>query len=235
VLVCGTAISRAADDAIAKGKDPAADLLELAAQDLEYGEGRYTIVGSDRAVTLFEVAAAMRDDTAEEPGALTGAGEFTPGEPNFPNGCHVCEVEIDRDTGAVDIVNYVVVDDFGRVINPLLLAGQIHGGIAQGAGQALMEQAVYDASGQLLSASFMDYCMPRASDLPMLDTSWREILCRTNPLGMKGAGEAGTIGAPAAVINAVVDSLAEFGVTHIDMPATPERVWRAITGSHPGR
>ena len=234
VLVCGTAISRAADDAIAKGKDLAADLLEVAAQDLEYGEGRYTIVGSDRSVTLFEVAAAYRAEAREGPGALTGAGEFTPGEANFPNGCHVCEVEVDRDTGAVEIVDYVVVDDFGRVINPLLLAGQIHGGIAQGAGQALWEHAVYDGAGQLLSASFMDYCMPRASDLPMLDTSWREILCRTNALGMKGAGEAGTIGAPAAVINAVVDSLAEFGVTHIDMPATPERVWRAITGA-PGR
>jgi carbon-monoxide dehydrogenase large subunit len=151
------------------------------------------------------------------------------GGPSWPNGCHVCEVEIDPDTGAVAIVRYTSIDDVGRVINPLIVAGQVHGGIAQAVGQALMEQVVYDAEGQLLTGSFMDYCIPRADDLPHIDTSTDESQpCRINPLGAKGVGELGTVGATPTVINAVLDALRPLGVKDIAMPATPERVWQAI-------
>jgi len=152
-----------------------------------------------------------------------------PANATFPNGCHVCEVEVDPETGGFKIVKYTVVDDFGRVLNPLLLEGQVHGGVAQGIGQAALEHTVYDEeSGQLLTASFMDYGMPRASDLPYFEIGWNEVLSPTNPLGAKGAGEAGSVGSPPAVINAIVDALSGDGVAHVDMPATPERVWRAI-------
>ena len=228
VLICGLAINAAADDAVEKGKDAAAALLEVAASDLEFSDGHYVVAGTDRSIDLFDVATAMADGTAGEARVLLGHGEFFPSATTFPNGCHICEVDIERETGAVEIANYVVVDDFGRVINPMLLAGQIHGGIAQGAGQALVEHTVYGDDGQLLTATFMDYGMPRASDLPTFKTSYREILCTTNPLGMKGAGEAGTIGAPPAVINAIVDALGPLGVGSFDMPATPHRVWQAI-------
>jgi carbon-monoxide dehydrogenase large subunit len=146
----------------------------------------------------------------------------------YPNGCHLAEVEIDVDTGHVDVVNYIVVDDFGTIVNPMMLAGQVHGGIAQGIGQALLETCVYDAAGQLMTGSFMDYCMPRADDLPGIAFSTNVVPCATNPLGVKGAGEAGAIGAPPAVVNAVIDALAARGVTHLDMPLTPEKVWRAL-------
>jgi carbon-monoxide dehydrogenase large subunit len=160
---------------------------------------------------------------------LYGGAVVAPSGATFPNGCHVCEVEIDPETGVTRLVSYSVVDDVGRVVNPLLLKGQIHGGIAQGAGQALCERIVYDAeSGQMISGSFMDYCMPRADHLPSFAVATNVTLCTHNPLGVKGCGEAGAIGAPAAVINAVVNALAPLGVTDIGMPATPERVWRAI-------
>ena len=147
----------------------------------------------------------------------------------YPNGCHVCELEVDPETGVVEVQRYVIADDFGRLVNPLLVAGQVHGGTAQGLGQALLEHTVYDReSGQLLSGSLMDYCLPRADDLPEIDLHLFEVPCTTNPLGVKGAGEAGAIGAPPAIINALVDALRPLGVTHIDMPATPERVWQAI-------
>ena len=149
----------------------------------------------------------------------------------YPNGCHVCEVEIDSDTGALEIISYTLVDDFGKVINPLLLAGQIHGGIAQGAGQALMEVAAYDEIGQLVTGSFMDYAMPRAQDFPMFDVNYNEIPCTTNALGIKGAGEAGSVGAPPAIVNAIVDALSDYGVTHIEMPVTAQRVWEIIHGA----
>ena len=149
----------------------------------------------------------------------------------FANGCHVCEVEVDIETGGVEVVGYSVVDDIGSVLNPLLAGGQVHGGLAQGIGQALFEACVYDAdSGQLLSGSFMDYCMPRADDLPAFSVTFEGVPCTTNPLGAKGVGEAGVTGAPPAVVGAVVDALSEFGVRHIDMPLTPEKVWRAIRG-----
>ena len=226
MLVGGMAVQRSADDAIEKGRAMAADILEVAASDLEYRDGAYWVAGTDRTVDIFDVARAIRTSSGQ---ALIARGEFSPTAASFPNGCHICEVEIDRETGRVEIVAYTVVDDFGRVVNPLLLSGQVHGGIVQGAGQAFIENTVYDPeSGQLLTGTFMDYGMPRASDFLMFETHYNEILCTTNPLGVKGAGEAGTIGATPAVTSAIVDALGEFGITHLDMPATPERVWRVV-------
>jgi carbon-monoxide dehydrogenase large subunit len=231
VPVGGAATRRAAEAAVEAGRRLAADLLEAAEPDLEFADGRYRVVGTDRGVGLAEVAAA-----ASGGGGIEGEGTFQPAAHTYPNGCHVCEVEVDAATGVPSIVRYTVVDDFGKVLNPLLLAGQVHGGVAQGIGQALLEEAVYDAgSGQLITGSFLDYAMPRAEGTPAVDLSTVAIPCRTNPLGMKGAGEAGAIGAPPAVINAVVDALAEFEVRHVDMPASPERIWRLIGGALPRR
>ena len=228
-VIGGMAVNHAAKDVIDKGKAAASDLLEVAAGDLHYAEGEYVVVGTDRNVSLFDVAAAFRTKTGDA--RLEGAGEWLPDVPTFPNGCHICEVEIDPETGALDIVAYTVVDDFGRVVNPMILAGQVHGGIAQGLGQALMEGAVYEeGSGQLLTGSFMDYGLPRADLFPTITSKWNEIPCPSNPLGIKGAGEAGTVGATPALINAILNALSELGVTHIDMPATPERLWQAIHG-----
>ncbi|MGQ0655089.1 MAG: xanthine dehydrogenase family protein molybdopterin-binding subunit [Betaproteobacteria bacterium] len=211
----GVAALNAADEVVKKGKVLAAAKLEAAAGDIEYADGEFRIAGTDRKVSLFEL------------GAIEASETHAPAEYTYPNGCHICEVEVERESGAVRIVRYTVVDDFGRAINPKLLEGQVHGGTVQGIGQALLEHAVYDpSSGQLLSGSFMDYAMPRAADLPSLDSDFRHVPCVTNPLGVKGAGEAGAVGAPAAVINALVDAL---GVPHVDMPATPEKVWRAAT------
>ena len=163
-----------------------------------------------------------------EPG-FAESGHFTPPAATFPNGCHVCEVEIEPETGQVDIVRYLVVDDFGTVVNPLLLEGQVQGGIAQGVGQAMLEHCVFDPqTGQLVTGSLTDYCLPRADDLPAIEFAYNVVPCRTNPLGLKGAGEAGAIGAPPALVNAIVDALAPLGIEHIDMPVTPERLWRAI-------
>jgi carbon-monoxide dehydrogenase large subunit len=217
---------------IAKGKAFAAHMLETAAADIAFEEGRFQVVGTDRGVSIGEVAkfAYRPAGLPKELGVgLEGSGTFDPEPPSFPNGCHVCEVEVDAETGAVRIDRYSVADDVGRVINPLIVDGQIHGGLAQGIGQALTEQVAYDGQGgQMLSASFLDYAMPRADNLPDFAVTYNELLCKTNPLGVKGAGEAGTVGAPPAVINAILDALKPLGVSHIDMPATPERVWRAI-------
>ena len=221
----GGSVLAAADDAIEKARAPAADMLEAAASDLEFEGGGFRVVGTDRAVGLFSVAARMR----EKGEALGALGRFVTEAPTFPNGTHICEVEVDPETGAVGIVKFTVVDDFGNLVNPLLAAGQVHGGVVQGIGQALVEEAVYDPdSGQLLTGSFMDYAMPRAADVPMLDTDWNVVPCRTNPLGTKGAAEAGAIGAPPAVIAALTDALSGYGIDHIDMPATPAKVWAAI-------
>lgn len=229
IPVGGVAVVNASEKILEKAKLRAADLLEAAPADIEVEHGRFTIAGTDRSITFTEIA---RSSDAETPFDENAA--FMPSASTYPNGAHICEVEIDRDTGEVTIVNYTVVDDFGTVLNPLMVAGQVHGGIAQGVGQALYEHTVYDPeTGQLLSGSFMDYTMPRADNLPMVDFKYNEIPCRTNPLGIKGAGEAGCIGAPPAVINAVIDALAEFGVTHIDMPATPEKIWRLIARHAP--
>lgn len=231
VPIGGVAVTRAAEALIEKGKRLAAHLLEAAAADVEFAEGRFTIVGTDRSVGLQEVAAkahAGQVPDGETP-ELDGDGRFKPPAATFPNGTHIVELEVDPDTGGVTLERYIVVDDFGAVVNPLMLAGQVHGGIAQGAGQALIEEAAYDPeSGQLLTGSFMDYGMPRADLLPQIEFHLRNVPCTTNPLGIKGAGEAGAIGAPPAVINALIDALRPYGITHIDMPATPHKIWRAI-------
>jgi carbon-monoxide dehydrogenase large subunit len=238
-VVGGSALWLAADKVIAKGKRIAAHLLEAAETDLLFEEGRFRVTGTDRAVTIAQVARAAFQPAQLPPGLEPGlyeTGTFLPKQDTWPNGCHVCEVEIDPDTGSVALLGYLVVDDVGTVVNPLTLAGQIHGGVAQGVGQALMEEVVYDReSGQLLTASFMEYAMPRADTLPDLVIGSNPVPTALNPLGAKGAGEAGTVGALPAVMNAVIDALAPLGVRHLDMPATPERVWRAIQDARPSR
>ncbi len=227
----GAAVDVASLALIEKGKALAAHQLEAAAGDIEFAEGRYRVAGTDLSLTIQEVArrAAAGDVPEGEAPGLAADGRYKPPAATFPNGCHVVEVEIDPDTGATRIDRYTVVDDFGATVNPLLLAGQVHGGIAQGVGQALLEECRYDPeTGQLISGSFMDYAMPRADLLPDIRFETRNVPCRTNPLGIKGAGEAGTIGATPAVMNAVLDALADAGIDHLDMPATPHRIWQAL-------
>jgi carbon-monoxide dehydrogenase large subunit len=217
----GGAISQASDTILVQARKLAADELEVAEADLHFQDATFTILGTDRAVSLSTLV--------ERSGGLEAAETYNLNDGTFPNGGHVCEIEIDPETGCIEVVNYAVVDDFGYVLNPKLLEGQIHGGIAQGLGQAMMEHTLYDPlSGQLLSGSFMDYALPRADDLPFFDIATRDIPCTTNPMGVKGAGEAGAIGAPPALVNAAVDALAQLGVRHLDMPLTPVRVWTAI-------
>ncbi len=229
--VGGSALHEASLKIIDKGKQIAANLLEASAADIEYGDGEFRIVGTDRNVDLFDVAAAAKDPAKLPPGMEPGL-DYTqvqvPAGATFPNGCHIAEVEIDPDSGITTILRYTIVDDFGDVINPMLLEGQVHGGVVQGIGQALLEETVYDGEGQLLSGTFMDYAMPRADNLPNFSFKTRNVRCTANPLGIKGAGEAGAIGAPPALINAIVDALHHKGVRHIDMPATPSRVWSAL-------
>jgi aerobic carbon-monoxide dehydrogenase large subunit len=237
--VAATVVGRATGEIIDKGRKIAGFLLEVGEADLEFAEGRYRVAGTDREIGLFELAAAAagRADLPEElRGPLRGISDETLPVASFPYGAQICEVEVDAETGAVEIVGYVAIDDVGRAVNPLILHGQTHGGIAQGVGQALLEDAHYDpVSGQLLAASFMDYAMPRADDFPALVTALSEVPSPTNPLGVRSGGEGGTTPALAAVINAIVDALAELGVSHIEMPATPERVWRAIRAAGKGR
>ena len=232
IPVGGASLVQAADKLIAKGRRIAAHLFEAAEADVEFADGIFSVSGTDRRLGIEEVARAAFDPARQAPGVEPGfdeSGHFAPPQPTFPNGCHVCEVEIEPDTGRIEILRYLVVDDFGRVINPLLLAGQVQGGVAQGVGQAMLERTVFDPeTGQLLTGSFTDYCLARADDLPAIEFSYNVVPCRTNPLGVKGAGEAGAIGAPPALVNAVVDALAELGIEHLDMPLTPERLWRAI-------
>ena len=231
-VIGGSALWMAADKVIAKGKKIAARLLEAAEADIVFADGRFRVAGTDRAVALKEVARAAFLPAQLPPGLEPGlyeTGTFVPKQDTWPNGCHICEVEVDPDTGAVALASYVIVDDVGTVINPLTLKGQIHGGVAQGVGQALMEQVVYDReSGQLLTASFMDYALPRADTLCDLHIESNPVPTALNPLGAKGAGEAGTVGALPVVINAVMNALAPLGVRHFDMPATSDRVWQAI-------
>jgi carbon-monoxide dehydrogenase large subunit len=228
----GTALWLAADKVIAKGRRIAAHLLEAAEADVTFSDGRFSISGTDRSVTLKEVARAAfvpsRLPRGMEPGLFEQAS-FAPAAETFPNGCHVCEVEVDPETGAVELVGYWVVDDVGTELNPLTLKGQVVGGIVQGLSQVLMEELAYDAdSAQLLTASFMDYALPRAGDLCAFEVGSNPVPTKLNPLGAKGAGEAGTVGALPAGMNAILDALAPLGVESLDMPATPERVWRAI-------
>jgi carbon-monoxide dehydrogenase large subunit len=235
-VIGGSALWIAADKIIAKGRRIAAHLLEAAEADIEFSVGdnggNFAVAGTDRRVSIADVAKASfqvgRLPSGFE-GGLFETGTFSPSDTTYPNGSHVCEVEIDPDTGALEILNYVVVDDVGTVVNPIGLKGQIHGGVLQGLGQAVMEEVVYDRdSGQMLSGSFMDYAMPRAEDLGAIHIESNPCPTRLNPLGAKGAGEAGTVGALPAVVNAVLNALQPIGVRHLDMPATPQRIWRAI-------
>jgi aerobic carbon-monoxide dehydrogenase large subunit len=224
-------MAKASDAIVERGTQIAAWLLEAAAADIEFAERKFTVKGTDRSVDLFEVAAAAaaRPDIPEAlRGPLAGVGDETMAVPSYPYGCAVCEVEVDPETGVVELVRHTTVDDVGRAVNPLILHGQTHGGIAAGIGQALWELCHYDADGQLTSATFMDYALPRADALPSFTTEISEVPSTSNPLGLRGGGEGGTTPALGAVINAIVDALAELGIEHIEMPATPERVWRAI-------
>ncbi|MDB5591753.1 xanthine dehydrogenase family protein molybdopterin-binding subunit [Enterovirga sp.] len=225
--VGGASVAGASKGLAEKLKRLAGDRLEAGMPDLELVDGAVRVVGTDRAV---DIAALAEGAAAED---LASDGDWTPPAATFPNGTHVVEVEVDPETGVVDLVSYVVVDDFGVTLNPKLLAGQVHGGIAQGIGQALFERTVYDPEGQLVTASFMDYRMPRAADFPDIRFETRNVPCETNALGLKGAGEAGAIGSCPAVMNALADALSPFGIRHIDMPATPDVVWAAIEAAGP--
>ncbi len=231
LLMAGTAVVDGAEKIIAKGRKLASHFLEAAESDIEFRDGRFTIAGTDRAIDLLALAAKTREAKlpAGMPSALDDAGLSTGNKNTFPNGTHICELEIDEETGAARIVRYLVVDDFGALVNPLIVEGQIQGGIVQGAGQVLIEDARYEpGSGQLLTGSFMDYAMPRADDFPSFEIEFHSVPCATNVLGIKGAGEAGTVGALGATMNAVMDALAPLGITQLDLPATPQRLWAAI-------
>jgi aerobic carbon-monoxide dehydrogenase large subunit len=237
LTVGGSAVVRASEKIVERGRRIAARMLEAAPEDVQLRDARFAVAGTDRGVTFAEVARTAYQPRQLPPGMEPGFSEtaaFTPPAVTFPNGCQVCEVEIDPETGVVRIVRHAVVDDVGRMVNPMLVKGQIHGGVVQGLGQALFEELVYDPqSGQLVAGSFMDYAMPRADDVPLFEVDSHEVPTQVNPLGAKGVGEAGTVGALPALVNAVNDALAPFGVRHLDMPMTPERVWRAIRESTP--
>ncbi len=231
--MAGGALELASDEVIRKGKTAAGQVMQAGGNpvgfDIVEGIGTFRVAGSDRSMSVSELAVTLKREKL--PGFETGLDSdalYKGSASTFPNGSHICEVEVDPDTGKVDVMSYRVLDDFGRVINPMLVAGQVHGGVAQGLGQALLENCVYDAeTGQILTASFTDYAMPRADDLPDIQFAYEEIPCKTNAMGAKGCGEAGTVGAMPAVMSAIADAL---GIVHIDMPATPERVWRAMRG-----
>jgi carbon-monoxide dehydrogenase large subunit len=204
---------------IEKGRALAAEALEAAAADIEFADGIFTIAGTDRSIDLLSLA-------AQKPGALDAAEVASIDAHTFPNGCHIAEVEVDPATGITRTVRYVVIDDVGKAVNPMIVRGQVHGGVAQGLGQAFLEHVAYDAdSGQLAAGSFMDYAIPRADDLPDIEVEFIEVPCTTNPLGVKGAGEAGAVGSPPALMNALVDALGR----DIDMPATPSKVWKVLS------
>jgi carbon-monoxide dehydrogenase large subunit len=230
ITASGMAIVEASKLIVEKGKRAAAHLMEAAEGDIEFDHGRFTIAGTDRSIDIIELARRMREGKMPEgvPSSLD-IDHTTESVPStFPNGCHVAEVEIDPETGTVQIVRYTGVNDFGTIVNPMLVAGQLHGGVAQGIGQALMECVSYDSNGQPVTGSFMDYAMPRAGDIPLMAVGDHPVPAKSNPLGTKGCGEAGCAGSLSTIVNAVIDALSEFGVAHIDMPLTPERVWRAI-------
>jgi len=236
--VGGTAIVKALDKIIAKGKKIAAHLLEAAESDIEFHDGKFTVAGTDRSKTFGEVALTAYVPhnyplDKLEPG-LNETAFYDPTNFTYPAGTHICEVEVDPETGVVQVVAFTASDDFGNIINPMIVEGQVHGGVAQGIGQALLEHCVYDtSSGQLLTGSMMDYALPRADDMPAFQVDTKVTPCTHNPLGAKGCGEAGAIGSPAALMNAVLDALAPVGVTHLDMPASPHRVWKAIRQARP--
>ena len=232
LAVGGSAMVKAMDKVIAKGKKIAAHLMEAAVEDIEFADNKFTVAGTDKSKTLTDISLAAyvpHNYPIEElePG-LDETAFYDPKNFTFPGGCHIAEVEIDPETGVVEMVNFTAVDDVGRVVNPMIVEGQVQGGVAQGIGQALLEAAAYDPSGQLLSGSFMDYTMPRANDIPNMSVATENTMCTHNPLGSKGCGEVGAIGSPPAVINAVVDALKEYGIRHLDMPATGAKLWSII-------
>ncbi len=231
LTMVGSALTGAMDKILAKARAIAAHQLKVGVVDVNFADGVFSTLSTNRTLTIADIANDAFDPNKLPQGMELGLAAsviYRSTDSNFPNGCHICELEIDRESGRVEIVRYTVVDDVGTVINPHLLHGQIYGGIAQGAGQALMENIHFDAEGQMVTASFMDYAMPRAHDLSAMTVESNPVPTKTNPLGVKGAGEAGCVGALPAVTNAVVDALSEFGVRHIEMPATPERIWRAM-------
>jgi len=235
LAVGGSAMVKAADKIIAKGKKIAAFLMEASVEDIEFKDGTFRVAGTDKSKTIGEIAFCAyvpHNYPIEElePG-LDETAFYDPKNFTYPGGCHICEVEIDMDVGTIEVIRFTAVDDFGRIINPMIVEGQVQGGIAQGIGQALLENAVYDDQAQLVTGSYMDYTMPRAHDIPGVASGTDNTMCTHNPLGSKGCGEAGSIGSPPAVINAVVDALAEYGVRHIDMPASSQKIW-AILQSH---
>jgi carbon-monoxide dehydrogenase large subunit len=227
----GQAIVEAAAKVVEQGKQIASHALEASAGDIEFKNGKFVVAGTDREIGIMELAQKVRTGMAlpsDEPQSLD-VKHVSEGSPAaYPNGCHVCEVEVDPDTGVTEIVKYLAVNDFGTIINPLLVDGQTHGGVVQGIGQCLLEEVVYDDQGQLLTGSFMDYAMPRAHNTPNFDVISHPVPATTNPLGVKGCGEAGCAGSLTSIMNAVVDALSEYGIKHIDMPASPSRVWQAI-------
>ena len=231
LAVGGTAIYNAVQKVIAKGRKIAAHLLEASEEDIEFADGNFTVAGTDRSKSIGEVAltAYVPHNYPEglEPG-LEETAFYDPLNFTFPAGTHIAEVEVDPETGVVELVSVTGADDVGRIINPMIVNGQLHGGLAHGIGQALLEHCEYDAEGQLVTGSYMNYTMPRAGDLPNFNINHNTTHCTHNPLGVKGVGEVGSIGVPPAVINAVVDALSPLGVTHMEMPATSERVWQAI-------
>ncbi len=235
IMASGNAIVEAAAKVIEQGKQIASHVLEAAAADIEFADGRFVIAGTDRAVGLLDLAQKVRAGITlpdDAPQSLD-VSHVSPGSPaTYPNGCHVAEVEIDPETGAVAVVRYSGVNDFGNEINPVIVEGQVHGGIVQGIGQAVMERTVYDGDGQLLTGSYMDYAMPRAIDTPAFTVASHPVPAKTNPLGVKGCAEAGCAGGLASVMNAVVDALSDYGIRHIDMPATPHRVWQALRSAN---
>jgi carbon-monoxide dehydrogenase large subunit len=223
LFVGGTAVAVSSADLIAKAREKASHLLEAGVEDIEYGDGWLTVVGTDRRIGLFDIAKAEQNArlSVDSTGEVDG--------PSWPNGVHICEVEIDPETGMTRVVRYSTVDDVGVAVNPMLVAGQVHGGVAQGIGQALYETVAYDQEGQLLTASYQDYCIPRASDIPAIEVTLDgSAPCRTNPLGAKGCGESGAIGGPPCITNGVMDALAPLGITTLDTPLSPVKIWQAI-------
>ena len=234
IMSSGTAIVEAAARVIEQGKQIASHVLEASAGDIEFRDGRFVIAGTDRAIGIIELAQKIRSGVNLPEGIPTSLDVNHVSEgaaATFPNGCHVAEVEVDPETGVVEVVKYACVNDFGTVINPMIVEGQLHGGVVQGIGQALMEMTAYDSDGQLLTGSYMDYALPRARDVPLFEVNSHPVPTKTNPLGVKGCGEAGCAGALTSVMNALVDALSDYGIRHIDMPATPHRVWQAIQAS----
>jgi carbon-monoxide dehydrogenase large subunit len=217
-----------AERLIESGREFVARHLGAEVDEIDYSDGLFVRAGSNVSVSLAEAAELARQSDADRTKTLVGETSFKPPRPTYPSGCHICEVEVDPETGWVEVLKYVAVEDVGRVLNPLLVEGQIHGGVAQGIGQAIKEVVVHDDTGQLLTGTFMDYGMPLASDIPNIHSENVEVPTQVNPLGVKGVGEAGTVGALSATMNAVCDALAPLGVRHLDMPASPHRIWQAI-------